>query len=516
MSITTSLICNKFGGIRRKNAIFSVDLITASNLENIELYDTGINGGVGIRTANGNIDISGDAFPANEEIINVFESVQRGIKYFFVHTISATEGKVYLYNVSLNTATVKISGLAVTRVSCGRDFAQGYSDLFVFSNGVDWMQSIEIGATDSSGVPNEVNALRVHDKDGREIKGMGLFVYDGRLWVFIKNRLHYSVQQNINDFATSDIDVSTSAGYIEYVKDITAIYPYLTSLAVFFKDSSIQISGTYPYTQGDESPGGCAGYNALVFHGTDLFFYDNTKKGIFSFQQIVLGNKTLGNNIADEIQDDLLNVDEEKLNEIKTLSIVLEGKNEIWFYLPDKNADYSIIFIYDYKHNEWVKRRCQRINCFCIFDSSLYSGSAKGKLLKEYKTSKFDGQFIPHFYKCSPLNLGSNTTQKSMYSPPRIAFNLPYINNFFVKYIRNFNPFKSLKIKEIKAQYRNFLIYGQGYWGQSYYPVKNINAIGKLPNVNFKTLEIEFYTENENQNFAIRNIEFSDIEVQQI
>ncbi len=516
MTIATQLICNKFGGIRRKNAVFSGDMITAKDLQNIEIYDTGLNGGVGIRTTKGNINISGDAFPSNESIINIFESVQKGNTYFFVHTVSETEGKVYLYDTALNTAEAKITGLNPTKVSCGHDFAQGYSDLFVFSNGVDWMKSIEIGATDEFGIPNEVKSLTVHDKDGREVKGMGLFVYDGRLWVFIKNRLHYCVQENINDFATSDINVTTSAGYIEYVKDLTAIYPYLTSLAVFFKDSSIQISGTYPYTQGEESPGGCAGYNALVFHDTDLYFFDNTKKGIFSFQQVVLGHKTLGKNIADEIQDELLNVDPERLNEIKTLSIVLESKNEIWFYLPDKDPNYSTILIFDYLHGEWIKRKSQKINCFQIVGNKFYSGTDDAKILQEYKTSSFNGEFIPHFYNCSPLNLGSNTTLKVLYFPPRIAFDLPYVNNFFVKYIKNFDIFRSPRVKEIKAKYKNFLVYGQGFWGQNYYVTKTTNAIGKLPNVTFKTLEIQFYTDNIKQNFAIKNIEFSKIKVKQL
>ena len=60
MSTITQLICNKFGGIRQKNAIFSEELITAQDLQNVELYFTGTNGGVGIRTTKGNISINND------------------------------------------------------------------------------------------------------------------------------------------------------------------------------------------------------------------------------------------------------------------------------------------------------------------------------------------------------------------------------------------------------------------------------------------------------------------------
>ena len=143
----------------------------------------------------------------------------------------------------------------------------------------------------------EVKMIDTTDMDGRTIKGLGLVQYDNRLWLFDGNVLRYSVQNNIYDWATSDATIQTSAGYIEYTKPITSIHLYLSSLAIFFKDSSIQLQGTYPYSQGEESPGGCAGVHAKVYHGKELYFYDDTKKGIFSFSQIVLGDKTIGEKI---------------------------------------------------------------------------------------------------------------------------------------------------------------------------------------------------------------------------
>ncbi|MBQ2644120.1 hypothetical protein IJG14_00930, partial [bacterium] len=151
-------------------------------------------------------------------------------------------------------------------VSCGLDFAQGWSDLFVFSTGEE-MFSIQIGAN-----PEIVDMNNLVDKENRTVKGLGLINYDSRLWVFKGNILWYSVQENIYDFHTSDYEVKTSSGFNEYIKNITAITPYLGSLAIFFKDSSILLSGEYPYSQTDESPGGCASYNSLVFHGTELYF----------------------------------------------------------------------------------------------------------------------------------------------------------------------------------------------------------------------------------------------------
>ena len=116
------------------------------------------------------------------------------------------------------------------------------------------------------------------------------------------------------------------------------------------------MSGEYPYTQTDESPGGCASYNSLVFHGTELYFYDDTKKGVFSFNQVVNGNKTLGNNIALDIQQELCEINPARLNDIRALSIVLSDRNEIWFLIPTTEPDITTIMIFDYVHKEWVKR----------------------------------------------------------------------------------------------------------------------------------------------------------------
>lgn len=77
----SSLKCNRFGGIRRINATFASELISASDLQNVELFNTGINSGVGIRTAKGNISVC-DLIPKDERVINIFESVQKNTTYF--------------------------------------------------------------------------------------------------------------------------------------------------------------------------------------------------------------------------------------------------------------------------------------------------------------------------------------------------------------------------------------------------------------------------------------------------
>lgn len=505
----SSLKCNRFGGIRRINATFASELISASDLQNVELFNTGINSGVGIRTAKGNISVC-DLIPKDERVINIFESVQKNTTYFFVHTENSTVGKIYLYDTVANTITTKVSDLSLTGNSCGLDIAQGWSDLFVFSNGENLL-SIEIGAT------KEIKEMKLLDKEDRLVKGLGLVNYDNRLWIFSGNVLWYSVQENIYDFHTSDAQISTSSGFIEYVKNITAIIPYLGSLAIFFKNSSILLSGEYPYTQSDESPGGCASYNALVFHGTELYFYDDTKKGVFSFNQVVTGDKTLGDNIALDIQEELCFIDPARVNEIRSLSIVLSDRNEIWFLIPTTEPEVKTIMIFDYIHKEWVKRKCPDVTCFCIINNTLYSGGESGNIYEEYKTDTFNSEFIRSFYKCTPLNLGVDNTLKILYFPPRVTIDMTYSSDFWIRYIKNYDTFKAPKVKQIKTKtMKNALYYDVGHWDNTYFPLKELNSIYKLPSATFKTLEIQLYTYAKGEGFCIKNIEFSKIKVKQI
>ncbi len=502
------LVCNKFGGIRHKKSDFSSSLICAKDMQNVELYNTGVSSGVGIRTTKGNVNISGNLVPSGETIINIFESVQQGESYFFVHTVSEEEGKLYLFDMVNETLVTKISGLSVSNESYGVDFAQGQSDLFVFANGVDFLHTVEIGAQ------TEVSALEVQDSEGNDIKGRLLEVYDGRLWTCSGKRLHWCVQADIEDWSTSDIEVLTSAGFIDFVKDITAIKPYLSALAVFFKDSSLLITGTYPYSATEDSPGGCAGPYALVFHGTDLFFYDHIKKGIYSFQQVVLGNKTLGENIASEIQEELDNIDQTKLCDIRAISVMGKERNEIWLYIPTTDENYSTILIYDYLHKEWVKRVSNKVTCFCIYNGELYS--AGGKIYKELQGVSFDGEYIQSYYKCAPFNFGSNSTVKALYYEPKLTMGVSDTNNFWVKYLKDFAYLKPSKERQIKSKYKNFLVWNVGYWGVNFWNIVGSSVITRLPRVSaFKVFELEIYNKTINEDFNIKSLEFSEIEVYQ-
>ena len=290
----TALICNNFSGINRSSSVYSSSVITASDMQNVELFATEVNSGVGIRTSKGNVSVC-SLIPEDENVINIFESIQKGVPHFFVHTENNSEGKIYLFSPSGGTLELKVSGLSLTSVSSATDVSQGWSDLWVFSNSEEIL-SIELGNFNDEGELEEVKMMELKDADERDVKGLGVVIFAGRLWIFDGQVLWYSVQENIYDFSTSNAEITTSAGYIEFVKNITAIYPYLGTLAVFHNNSSCLISrdeDDFSFYKTLDFPGGCASYNSVVFHGTELYFYDDTKKGVFSFKQVINGDITL-------------------------------------------------------------------------------------------------------------------------------------------------------------------------------------------------------------------------------
>lgn len=514
MSTSTKIICNNFAGIKRVVSDFSSSQITASDLQNVELFFTGVNSGVGIRTMKGNTALL-TIGSEEENIVNIFQSIQGDSTYFFVHTETSTEGRLYTFSKESYTLFLKYSGLELTGKSCAIDFAQGWNDLFIFSTGKEFL-SVQIDAYDENGESIEVTKFSPKDVDGRDVNGLGLSIFDGRLWVFNGNTLWYSVKENCFDFSTEDTTITTSAGYIEYTKKITAISPYLGTLAVFHRDSSslISVNTDYSYSQTDESPGGCAGMNALIFHGTELYFYDDTKKGVFSFSQVVNGDKTLGNNIAIDVQEELLKIDSAELDNIKTLSVVQSEKNEIWFLIPTFDDNYSTILIYDYINKQWLKRKSQKLVDIKIIDNIFYSASAKNILL-EYEGETFNGEFIEAYYNCSTLNLLSDNTLKTLYMPPRVTLDKKDYNDFFVKYIKNYDSLKTPRIKRIISEtFKKLFYWDLSYWDtDAIFKPKTMVSTAKIPVSTFKTLDISFYTDRPKQGFSIKNIEFQKIKV---
>ncbi len=517
VSQKVSLICNRFAGIRRKNAMFNSEAVSCSDCQNVELFYTGLNSGVGIRTVKGNVSISDDLIPTGEQVIGIFESNQDGLKYCLIYT-EGSEGKIYNFDIENKVLTLIKDSLSVTGKCCATDFVQGILDMFCFSNGEDIVYIYSDTDTHDRLVVDSGDHIHLEDSEVNTVKGLGMVAYDGRLWVFNDKYLWYSKQGECRVFDYTDPDHITSSGFIIFVKPITAIHEYLGSLAVFNSDSSqlVKLDSTTIFKVEDESPGGCASYDSLVFHGTDLYFYDDTKKGVFSFQQVVNGDKTLGQNIALDIQDELMKVKQTDLHKIRTQSVVTDDRNEVWFLLPISSYyNYSIVMIFDYLRGEWVKRKCQKINTIAIYNSELYS--AGYDIYAEYVSSYFNGERIDSYFNCTPMNLGEDNKLKILVFPPRITVTANNTTEFCVKYIKNYDYLKKVKTKIVKTKtLKNALYWDVGHWDINYFVREGINSIYKLSSATFKTLEIQLFTNKDEQCFEIKTLEFSKIKVKQI
>ena len=90
VTYNSSLLCNTFAGIKRINSSFTNSIISASDMQNVELFNTGINSGVGIRTMKGNQSVL-TLDDKEEKIINIFSSVQKSETYIFIHKETNTE-----------------------------------------------------------------------------------------------------------------------------------------------------------------------------------------------------------------------------------------------------------------------------------------------------------------------------------------------------------------------------------------------------------------------------------------
>ena len=218
------------------------------------------------------------------------------------------------------------------------------------------------------------------------------------------------------------------------------------------------------------------------------------------------------------------------MNKIRSLSVVTSDRNEIWFLLPNTETNYSNIMIFDYIRNEWIRRRCQHINCFTIYNSKLYSAGTN--IYQEYKGDDFDGEYIQHYFNCTPMNLGEDNKLKILVFPPRVTVAAEYTNFFWVKYIKNYDYIKKTKEKQIKTKsVKGGTKWDEFLWAEDENPGTDSNwsaetqgnSIYKLRSATFKTLEIQFFTkditgtqETKPETFSIKSMELSKIKVKQV
>lgn len=524
-----------FRGIREIKPIsdpFS-GVMSSVSMKNTELRYSQRGDKVGIYTMPGNTIIA--YLPNENEVIRGdWESVQQGFRYRIVYTTDGSVGRLYKFDGQIFTLLYDELG---SHITCnGLTIAQGLTDYFVFTNGVDTPIAINMLAE------VKYTIMDIVDYEARPIRGLGLKSYDGRLAIMCKNRVHWSVQGNIFDFATiSSPALATDSAYQEFDREVKAIEYYNDSLIVFTEDYSVAFTGnpadSLNFTRSGASGGGCASFDSLIKFDNKLFYYDHKTKNIFAYYLIDVGQTRPSEGVANEIVNYLNKIDDNRLDEIKIIPCIVEDKSEIWFKLPIKDSK-ILIMILDYSKGEWVVREQQNINSILVFENNIFT-SYENKILLEYNGDLFSenpdgtgGEFIPSEYKFNIINLGSDTDLKTCRSPMTFTVDGSANSDFFVEFVYNDNPETAENRKIIKRFYdRKIAFYTDddddlsgGYFVEDDEDIELDSKVfidnttydrtfSVYPPLKFKQLQMRIYTEEPGQSFNIKRIELKKIKV---
>ena len=513
-----------FKGIRKVNPVVDVvasGVVSAVNCRNVELRYTQNGDNVGIFTTKGNKAVK----DIGKTIIGQFESIQSGVAYWFIYAVDEDQGYIYQYD-TLNDELILIKdGLAVNNACNGITIAQGYSDWFVFTNGIDDYLAICLTQELEE---DRVKFLDAVDAEGREIRGLGLEAYDGRLVTFCENRVHWSAQTNIFDWKSSNPELTTIPAYQEFDRNITAIIYYNDMLIAFTDDYSTYFKGNpgdaTNFQRGGASGGGCASFKSVIKFDNKLFYYDNKAKNVFAYYLLDSGQTRPTNGLADNVIDFFVGIYPDKLKEIEVVNFISGDKSEIWFKLP--YLDENKILIFDYLKQEWIERQAQEdIKAITVVNGALYSASGS-KVLKEYMTSDFDGSYIPAEYKMNVINLNSDSNLKVPKMPLIMTLDFDYENDFYIEFIYDDKPERS-KTKRVIKLSKSYLMWADsqtsengGFWaidendeqGGIWVSTDKNNVMFNLAGLlNFKQLQIKVFTKEQGQEFGIKRLELKRV-----
>lgn len=264
------------------------------------------------------------------------------------------------------------------------------------------------------------------------------------------NRVHWSAQNNIFDWSSSNPDIITGPAYQEFDRDVTAVVYYNNKLIAFTADYSVYFRGNpgnaADFERGGASGGGCASFKSVIKFDNKLFYYDDKAKNVFAYYLLDSGQTRPSEGLANNVISYFQSIDERKINQTEMISYIHGNKSEIWLKLPYENR--NAILIYDYLTGEWSERKAQdNIRALALVKNALYS-AAGSKVLKEYVGTTFDGTFIPSEYKMNVINLRSDSNIKIPKMPMILTFDYNSENNFYIEFIYDDKPEKS-RIKHI-------------------------------------------------------------------
>lgn len=517
-------ICN-FRGIRAVNPIVDVSAagqISAESCQNVELKFSGNGNNVGIFTMKGS-SVIGEL--PGKTIYGIFESVQLGVSYWIVYATDAAGGYLYWYKPGTSTFQLLHEGLSVTTRCNGLTMNQGYDDVFVFTNGVD--DYIAVLMKSETNPEPTVTPLNAKDAEDRPIRGLCLKYQNGRLITNSGNRVHWSKTADIYDWSSAETGVYTNPAYQEFDRDVTAMETYGDALIVFTDTYSAQFTGNpgnaTQFQRSDATGGGCAGFEAVVKFDNKVFYYDPSAKNIFAYYLYDSGQTRPTDGLANDIIKYLSQINPNKADELVFKTYIYGDKSELWVKVPA--FDKQIILIFDYLKQEWLMRDMPAVQALSSIEGQLYT-SVGGRILKEYSSNTYNGEFIPCEYKCNIINLGSDSNLKIPKMPIILTFADEYTNNLWMEVTLDDNPEK-VTLKRIEKSGDQYLIWANddgsigGEWAHdngsdgyywNYDDSRNVtyNLYGLIP---FKQLQIRFFTQKLGDEFGIKRLEMKRVKV---
>lgn len=443
--VTQNYTYSNFRGIRTRNGVNTGGSISAVLCQNIDFIPNTVGSDIQIKSTKGNVLYT--QYP-NFSIIKGFETVQDGIKYLLVYVENQTKGMLLKYISYDDTFEIVLDNLLVTGEANGITMKDTAYDVFVFTNGKDYY-SVNFATTPITQVINPVYA-------GKKVTGLALAELDGSLVVGQYDGTGLVIgsrQGDIYDWNYAvTADDKTKPWYQTFGKGVTAVVPYIGGLLVFTKDDSTFLSGNpadlTSFERSDSSIGGCMSYESWLYHDKYLFFYDDTQKNIYYYQQINTGQKILGEPVTPEVQKYF-----DDIKKLQLVGYIGENRSEIWI-LTDKFK-----LIYDYFIGEWSERVCQDLNSYFVYDNAIYSTTPDGKILKEKEgrlSCNFNGVFYPAVYTMQTINLGSYSNMKEMEMQPLFTVSDNNDNIFVIDCVIDGKKTKTKKVS---------MIVNGGVWG---------------------------------------------------
>lgn len=435
---TQNYTYSNFRGIRTRNGVNTGGSISAVVCQNVDFIPNTVGSDIQIKSTKGNVLYA--QYP-DFSIIKGFETVQDGVKYLLVYVENQEKGMLLKYISYDDTFEIVLDNLLVTGEANGITMKDTVYDVFVFTNGKDYY-SVNFATIPITQVINPVY-------EGKKVTGLALAELDGSLVVGQYDGTGLAIGSRQGDIYDWDYAVTadnkTKPWYQTFGKGVTAVVPYIGGLLVFTKDDSTFLSGNpanlTSFKRYDSSIGGCMSYESWLYHDKYLFFYDDTQKNIYYYQQINTGQKILGEPVTPEVQ--------KYFDDIKRLQLVGyigENRSEIWI-LTDKFK-----LIYDYFVGEWSERVCQDLNSYFVYDNAVYSTTPDGKILKEKEgaiSCVFDGVFYPAVYTMQTINLGSYSNMKEMEMQPLFTVSDDQDNIFVIDCLIDGKKTKTRRVQVI-------------------------------------------------------------------